>query len=281
MERFALLGWPVKHSLSPPMQEAGFRAVGIDAVYELIEVHPDDLPARVTALKKTGYRGWNVTVPHKEQMAELIDTVDPEARAAASVNTVVNRGKLDGYSTDGYGLAAAIREAFGLDLTGRHIMFLGAGGAARAVAVYFALHGARAVSVANRTLEKARMLVDLVAAAVPCCETAALPLCRSDALCDRLPKADIIIQSTSLGLHRGDPMPLDPELLPAGVPVMDMIYGDTPFLRKAAERGCPTADGRGMLLHQGARSFEIWTGITPPVEAMRQALDAALAQRKP
>jgi shikimate dehydrogenase len=76
-------------------------------------------------------------------------------------------------------------------------------------------------------------------------------------------------------------MPLDPELLPAGVPVMDMIYGDTPFLRKAAERGCPTADGRGMLLHQGARSFEIWTGITPPVEAMRQALDAALAQRKP
>ena len=281
MERFALLGWPVKHSLSPPMQEAGFRAVGMRASYELIEVHPDNLPDCVARLRKQGYRGWNITVPHKEQMATLADRVDPEARAAVSVNTIVQRdGELHGFSTDGYGLATAIEEAFGFKIEDREIFFIGAGGAARAVAVYLAAHGARAITIANRTLAKARRLAELVEKAVPACPARALDLNLLDALEPYLNNTDVIIQSTSLGLHPDDPAPLPPESIPTGTPVMDMIYGDTPFLQAAAGRGCPIADGRGMLLHQGALSFRLWTGIEPPVEAMRHALQQAFEHRR-
>lgn len=277
VQRYALLGWPVKHSVSPQMQGAGFKALGIAATYELIEVHPNDLGACVARLRDTGFTGWNVTVPHKEHLLDLVDHVDPGASAAGSVNTIINKGGvLHGFSTDGYGLAAALKESFAVQLAQEKFAFIGTGGAARATSVYFACQGAAEIVLINRTVAKAERLASTIANAAPHCRLTVIGLDDGDAIHAALPGSAAIIQGTSLGLHIGDPLPLPPESLPPGVPVMDMIYRVTPFLAGAAGRGCPTADGRGMLLHQGVRSFELWTGRQAPVETMRQGLEAAL-----
>jgi shikimate dehydrogenase len=264
------------------MQGAGFRALGIEATYELIEVPPERLPECVDRLVREGFRGWNATVPHKGQLARLVHELDPGAAAAGSANTVVNRaGHLVGYSTDGYGLARAIQESFGLAVRGARFLFLGAGGAARATAVHFAAAGAAEVVLANRTLGKAEALAATVAAAASGCRVRCLALGDTAAVGEAVAGCDCLVQSTSLGLHAGDPLPFDPGLLPPALAVMDMIYGNTPFLQGARARGCRTADGRGMLLYQGVRSFELWTGLAAPVEAMRDGLDRALAARRP
>ncbi len=281
MEKYALLGWPVKHSVSPQMQGAGFRALGIDATYELIEVAPAQLGACVERLVQAGYAGWNATVPHKEQMAVLVQDIDPGAAAAGSVNTVVHAsGRLTGYSTDGYGLEQAVAESFGLAVRGSRFLFLGVGGAARATAVHFAAAGAAGITLVNRTVAKATALADRIRRSSPGCLVQALDLADTSGVNAALSGMDCLIQATSLGLHAGDPLPVAAELLPPGLAVMDMIYGCTPFLQAAAERGCRTADGRGMLLHQGVRSLELWTGRSAPVAAMRAALDCALAARR-
>jgi len=263
------------------MQGAGFEALALAATYELVEVAPDDLPRTVERLRCSGYSGWNVTVPHKEHVLELLDEIDPDAEAAGSVNTVVNRdGRLHGWSTDGYGLATAIHESFGTPVAGRKFVFLGTGGAARATSVYFGRHGARELVLINRTFSKAQRVADTIRAVAPRCRLTCLPLADESAIGPALQDADVVIQATSLGLHEGDPMPLAPGLLPHGAAVLDMVYRTTPFLLAAEQAGRPTADGRGMLLHQGVRSLEIWTGRAAPVEAMRGALEAALAARR-
>lgn len=280
MDRYALLGWPVRHSLSPALQGAGFSALGIEATYELIEVAPEHLPQCLDRLVSEGYRGWNATVPHKEHLARLLADLDPGAAAAGAANTVVNAaGHLKGYSTDGYGLARAIEEDLGLAVRGTRFLFLGTGGAARATAVHFALAGAAGIVLVNRTLAKAEALAATLAAAAPGCPLCCLRLDDVDAIRPALDGLDCLIQATSLGLHAGDPPPLDPGLLPPSLAVLDMVYGDTPFLRGARSRGCRTADGRGMLLYQGVRSFELWTGRTAPVAAMRAGLERAFAAR--
>lgn len=277
VRKYALLGWPVKHSVSPQMQGAGFGALGIAATYELVEVHPDDLADCVARLRDTGFAGWNVTVPHKEHVIAMVDHVDPGASAADSVNTIINRnGVLQGFSTDGYGLATALEESFAVQLSGGKFTFIGTGGAARATSVYFACQDAAEIVLVNRTLSKAERLATTISAAAPQCRLTVIELGDTDAVRAALPGSAAIIQGTSLGLHESDPLPLSPELLPRGVPVMDMIYRTTPFLAGAARQGCPTDDGRGMLLHQGVRSLELWTGRSAPVEAMRQGLEAAL-----
>jgi shikimate dehydrogenase len=281
MDKYALLGWPVRHSVSPAMQEAAFRALGIAATYELIEVPPEQLTQCLDRLVREDYRGWNATVPHKERLAGLLRDLDPPAVAAGSANTVVHRaGRLRGYSTDGYGLARAIEESFGLAVPAARFLFLGTGGAARATAVYFAATGAAEIVLVNRTLSKAEALASTMATAAPACTVRCLPLNDTAAIRALLPGVDCLIQSTSLGLHAGDALPLEPELLPPSLAVLDMIYGETPFLLGARARGCRTADGRGMLLHQGVRSFELWTDRPAPVPVMREALERALAARR-
>jgi shikimate dehydrogenase len=263
------------------MQGAGFRALGLQATYELVEVPPEGLSECVGRLVREGYAGWNATVPHKEQLATLMHDLDPAAGAAGCVNTVVNAGgRLKGYSTDGVGLERAIAESFGLAVLGARFLFLGTGGAARATAVYFAGAGAAEIVLVNRTVSKAEVLAASITAAAPGCPVRCLPLAEAAAVGRVLGRMDCLIQSTSLGLHAGEAPPLDPTWLPPPLAVMDMIYGNTPFLLGARARGCRTADGRGMLLHQGARSFELWTGRQAPVEAMRAGLEQALAARR-
>ena len=281
MQKYALLGWPVKHSVSPQMQGAAFASLDIAASYDLVEVAPADLPSVISRLRDAGYRGWNVTVPHKEDVFGLVDELDPGAAAAGSVNTVVNdAGRLHGYSTDGYGLATAVYESFGVSVAGARFVFVGAGGAALATSVHFARMGAREVILINRTLEKARRIAAAIRSHAPECRTDCAALADIGRVEQLMRNAQVLIQATSLGLHGDDPVPLPPELIPEGIDVLDMIYRATPLLRAAAQRNCRTADGRGMLLHQGARSFELWTGSKAPVEVMRRALDQALAARQ-
>ncbi len=280
LRKYALLGWPVGHSVSPAMQEAAFRAAGIPATYSLRPVPPERLGEEVRSLCTQGFDGWNITVPHKQRIIPFLDEVDPEARAAGSVNTVLNRGGcLAGYSTDGCGMTAAVRESLGLDVADCAVVFLGAGGAARAVSIYFARHGAKRIWIFNRTLERACALAGDIVRCAPTVPAEGIGLDARDRLKAALGQAELLIQATSLGLHAGDPAPMPLDFLRPDLAVVDMIYRPTKLLRAALRAGCRAADGRGMLLHQGAESFRIWTGRPPPIEAMRRALDEALAQR--
>ena len=271
VERFAI-GSPGGHSLSPVFQNAGFRVLGLGVSYGLRDVLPEDLGACFSDLRSSHY-GWNVTIPHKEASVGLVDELDDVARVLGSVNTVVNEdGYLRGYSTDGYGLERSLEESFGVDLRGLRLCFLGCGGAARACSIYAAMRGQGSLSW-YRTRSRARRCSRIIkAGGMPVVDHEAV-----DELSERLQGVVVLVQCTSLGLRGGDPLPYPVELLPAGLLVMDMIYGESRFLRLAESRGHRTTDGRGMLLHQGCRSFELWTGRSAPVEAMRSALWEALS----
>ena len=278
--KYAVLGYPIKHSVSPPMQSAAFAAAGLTATYEAIEVAPADLPALFERLRNDGFAGWNVTVPHKEQAARLVAWRDPEAELAASVNTVlVQDGRLLGHSTDGYGIVNALTEAFALELTGRTVAVVGTGGAGRAAALALVRHGVAGLILVNRTLERAQELEQLLRAQAPHASFRSCALPDESSVREALAQADILLQATSVGLKPDDPSPVPAAWLRPGLRVFDMIYRRTALLAAAAAQGCAVADGRLMLLHQGARSFTLWTGLPAPLEAMRQALYATLAAR--
>lgn len=271
--RYALIGWPVAHSASPLMQEAAFQAVGLDASYELIAVPPENLSATIVQLKLQGYSGWNVTVPHKETVLPLMDVLDPEAQKTGSVNTVLpKQGKLWGYSTDGYGLAKALEKNFQLCIQGARMLFLGTGGAARAAAVYAAIKGAAEIALVNRTLARAGAVAENIRRVSPACLVQALPLSDQQGVSAAMRHAQVLIHSTSLGLHPQDPLPFPPSEIPPELPVFDMIYGNTSFQHILRQQGNPVACGWDMLIYQGCRSFELWTGLPAPEQAMRQAL---------
>lgn len=279
-QRYALLGWPVSHSVSPQMQEAGFRALGIDAVYEPIACPPAKLDHTVQRLIHDRYQGWNITVPLKYDIIPCLDVVDPDAARAGSVNTVRNLGgALHGYSTDGYGLARSVEEAFGLTIADCRFTFWGTGGAARATSTYFAAKGAKAIVLVNRTLDRAIDLADAIRASNPQCRVSAFSPDSVDLLEKAIGKTDVIIQATSIGLRPEDPIAIPSPLIACCPNFLDMIYHPTAALHEAKRLGCNTADGRGMLLYQGVRSLALWTDRDPPVEAMRRALDQALEHR--
>jgi shikimate dehydrogenase len=279
-QKFAVIGWPVRHSVSPAMQQAAFDALGITADYSRVPCRPEELDECMRRLTDTGFAGWNITVPHKESACAFMDELSETAKDAGSVNTVVNRnGHLTGHSTDGYGLLRALQENFGFSVHRTHVVFLGCGGAARAAASYLVQLGIGHLTLINRTVSKAQNLAQTLTETGTKCKMDVMAPTDIDAVHEALANRPLIIQATSLGLKKEDPLPLDPQLVPAGTAVFDMIYGDTPFLAAMRDRDCHVADGRGMLLHQGARSFTLWTGREAPVEAMRKALDNAIAAR--
>lgn len=276
--RFLVIGDPVAHSRSPELQNAGLAALGFPARYGKLAVRAAEL-ATFAAFARARLDGFNVTVPHKKTIIPLLDEVDPDAAAAGSVNTVAVRGgRLLGSSTDGYGLETAIREDLRSELAGQSILLIGAGGAARAIAFHLGHRGALRLAIANRTIERAETLRRDLAAAFPGFPVATVALADRAAMTAELAAAELVIQAGSLGLAPDDPPPFDLELL-AGKPQLrcfETIYRPTPFLRQAQALKLPAADGRGMLLHQGCRSLEIWTGRPAPIEAMRQALERSL-----
>jgi shikimate dehydrogenase len=262
------------------MHNAAFAALGIDAHYEAAEVVPADLPAWVKSVRGPNLLGFNVTVPHKEAIVSLIDDVEGDAVLAGAVNTACIRGsRLVGLNTDTVGFRRSVQQDAGAGLSRKKVVLLGAGGAARAVAVVALQDGAASLVVANRHVERARELLDSVTACTEgATETAAVELAPT-ALADPIAHADVIVNATSVGLQSTE-VPIDPELIPPGALVVDLIYRprDTVFLRAARARGALVLGGLGMLVYQAAAAFEAWTHVAAPVDVMRAAAEQALAE---
>lgn len=260
--KLAIIGWPIGHSKSPPMQTAALAALGIEGEYTAHAVAPDELAQFVEHAPGKGFRGVNVTIPHKEAMLKLCAPDELAARVGA-VNTIVfDSGQVAGYNTDVYGFLEMAREV-GAPLDGTVVM-LGAGGGARAVA--HAVHGKGKLAIVARTPRDFR--VDGAAMTVT--------LWNDDVLAKLLPRADVLVDATPRGLDASAP-PIDLSPLPAHAVVLDLVVArDTTLTAAAKARGLKAAAGGAMLVHQGARALELWTGKPAPVEVMRQALDAAL-----
>lgn len=279
----AVLGHPIKHSISPVMHNAALADLAAtdprfaDWRYFRFEVHPDDLPRALGLLHAKKFRGLNLTVPHKIIAFDRIAEIDPAARPIGAVNTLrwSERG-WQGFNTDGYGLAAGIRETLKLDLAGAHIILLGAGGAARGAAVECLQRGCASLWIANRTRETLDALLAILAPIA-----GNIPLHGFSPLAPpaAIPAGAIIVNATSAGLRADDPAPIDLAALPQPVAVYDMIYNppQPPLLRAAVALGLPHANGLTMLIHQGAKALEIWTDAPAPRTAPVMAAAARAA----
>lgn len=274
-----VIGHPVSHSLSPVIHNAGFASLGIDWAYVAFDVAPDRTREALEAMRTLGIRGLSVTMPHKTDMARLADTVSPSSARLASVNTLTLEvdGRIRGDSTDGDGLVSSLRST-GIEVADRRIVILGAGGAARSVVDALVRHDAERVIIVNRTWSAARTAADLETRR---CDAVAAD--DRDAVGGAVADADLVINATSVGMNHSpeDPSgsPIDVALLTSRHVVVDLVYHplETALLRAAAQRGCTTVNGLGMLIHQAALQQEIWTGHFPDVAAMTAAATAALA----
>jgi len=270
-----LFGHPVHHTFSPTMHNAAFEALGMDMVYLPFDVRPSDLLRAVAGLAALGIRGVNVTIPHKEAVLPLVDELSEEAALIGSVNTIrVHEGRLYGHNTDAWGFEAALRRACGAGLAGRRLFVLGAGGASRAVCFQAALSGAVGIAIADVDERRARALAAAVAPRFPACRVEPCAVTDTD-FRERLRAADLLVNATPMGMKPGDALPVDPAWLAPGTLVYDLIYNplETRLLREARARGLEALNGIGMLVLQGARSFEIFTGVAPPVDVMFRVLE--------
>lgn len=273
-KRVVLIGHPVSHSLSAAMQQAAFDHLGIDARYELWDREVPALAGAVDELRGDEFLGANVTIPHKEKVATLVDRLTEEAAATGAVNTITREGKrLVGHNTDVAGFRIALDRLVGRQKMPRQAVVLGAGGAARAVVHALITGGFQRVVVFNRHLHRAEQLCRHFARSAAHMELRALPW-HEAVLEAELGKAKVLVNATSIGLAP-DETPVPAELIPPGLLVLDLIYRETRFLREAAAAGCTTEDGGAMLLHQGAAAFTLWTGRPAPLEVMEEALRAA------
>ena len=282
---FFLLGHPVGHSLSPAMHNAAFKALGLRAHYALLDVEPGDVPRALARLRAENCGGANVTIPHKEAAYHYLaakHALSDGAKTLHAVNTVVFRpdGTLFGDNTDAPGFLDALREAFRATPRGKRVLLLGCGGAGRALALTCALQGAASIRVADVSCAARRRVLLALRRAAPGLDFAGVSLDRARVVAR---DCDLIIHATPIGLHPGDPSLLPRESFRKGQLVFDLIYNPavTPLLATARAAGARTANGLGMLLHQGARAFRLWTGRQPPVAAMRAALAKALKTRSP
>ncbi len=274
-EIVGVFGWPVAENPTIVMQEAGFRALGLHWRYQNFEVRPEELGAAVAGLRAMHFQGINCTIPHKVEVLKYLDEVSPDAALMGAVNTVRRDGeRLIGENTDGKGFLRSLREDAGVEPQGKRIVVLGAGGAARAMTVELALAGARAITIVNRTAERALPLVELLGEHTP----VEVEFVLWDGSYTLPTDVDVLVNATSIGLYPDvDARPaIDYDSIRPGMVVCDVIPNppQTPFLRQAAARGARTLDGLGMLVYQGAIAFKMWTGHDAPVEAMKQALAA-------
>jgi shikimate dehydrogenase len=272
-----IFGSPVAHTASPPMHNAAFEALAMNWVYAAFHVEPQNLRSALMGARDMGMTGVNLTLPHKILALDVVDEVHSEARRLGSVNTVLmEHRRLRGFNTDGYGFVKAIEEEFNLSLEGKRVLVLGAGGAGRAIAVKCALEGVAMVCVANRTQPK----IEPIAKEIGSTKTTfrALKLNSKD-IGHAIGEIDLLVNATSVGLKEGDSLGLDPSLFTPKLFVYETIYrpAETELLRLARAAGATAVNGLSMLLHQGAKSFEIWTKRKAPVAVMRRALKVVLA----
>lgn len=278
-----LIGYPLGHTISPAFQQAAFDHYSLPVKYHAWPTHPDLLQEKVNSLRCAEYLGSNVTVPHKERVAGLVDRLDAAAEAIGAVNTIVRENDgLAGYNTDAYGFVTSLKEVGQFHPRGKRALLLGAGGAARAAVFALAEEGVRSLVIANRTLKRAEALAGSLGSGIR--EIAAVPL-SGPSLERAVRDADLIVNSTSVGMQGGDARsvsPLRADLIPASSLVYDMVYNParTPLLEEAAEAGANCLGGLPMLVYQGAGSFERWTGLDAPVQVMFEAAEEALERMR-
>jgi len=276
-----LIGDPVEHSLSPVIQNAAFEALGLNYVYVAFTVRQNDLGNVILGVRGLGFRGLNVTMPHKIDVIQYLDKLDDTAKKIGSVNTIVNEeGNLIGYTTDGIGALNALRYK-GVDLSGRKIVVLGAGGASRSVSFTLA-DEAEELVILNRTFQRAKKLVDDISNLLGDSAKIRAGRLSNGTLKKELEDADIVVNATSVGMNpQNTETPVDRGLLHHGIVVFDLVYEplETRLLREARRVGAETVDGLAMLVHQGAASFEIWTGEKAPIEVMMKAAADKLKEK--
>lgn len=269
-ELLGVIGHPIAQSKSPQMHNAALSIQKLPYAYFAFDVRPGDLPQAVEGLRVLGARGWNVTIPHKVAIMPLLDEISEEAKAIGAVNTVVHHdGQLIGMNTDGEGYVQSLREETGIDIRGQRVLILGAGGAARGVAYALAKAGAEHVVIANRTLERAEQLKVFL---MQMTDVDAIGL---HDIGEWIHDRALIINTTSVGMYPDvHASPLQKTILPEGAIVSDLIYNplQTQLLKEAQHQGCVIHGGLGMFVHQGALAYEQWTGVKPPLDAMRQAV---------
>jgi len=250
-----LIGHPVEHSLSPKMHNEIYKKIGLDMIYLAFDIPPDKLLQAVEGIRAMGFAGFNVTIPHKERIISYLDEIEEEARAIGAVNTVKNeKGRLVGYNTDGMGFISSLLTR-GIQCKGKQILMLGAGGAARAIGIYLAKEEPKEILIYNRTLDRARNLAYAIN------EYIGKDLSRAVSVLPSHPH--VIINTTSLGMWPNiEQNPLYGYSLRKDMVVCDIVYNPrmTALLRSADERGCTIVGGMDMLINQGTKAIEIWTG---------------------
>ncbi len=264
---FGIIGYPIGHSASPAMHDSAFKALGIDAIYLKFEVKPEELKDAIYGAKALGFKGFNVTIPHKEAVLEYVKPVGIAKRIGA-VNTI-KFPELEGYNTDAIGAMRALESA-GVEVDGKVALVVGAGGAGRAIAFALADRGCTVI-VTNRTESRGLKLAEDVRKVGGCIFH---PYDRLEELAGNL---DIIVNATPLGMKGFESKLPVPESLIKDVIVFDTVYNplETPLIKLAKKRGCKVVYGIDMLVYQGAEAFKIWLGIDPPVDVMKRgALEA-------
>lgn len=264
----AVIGAPVRHSRSPAIHNAAFAAAGLDWVYLAFEVAPGQATAALDAVRTLGLAGLSVTMPHKADVALAVDELTPAAAALGAVNCVTNHdGRLVGDTTDGGGFLDGLADDTGLDVGGRRVAVVGAGGAGRAVVEACGAAGAAEIVVVNRSPERAARAVEVGHGRATVGEPADLA------------RAELVVNATSVGMGADTSLPFDPDLVDPGAVVVDLVYEPlrTPLLAALTDRGVTAVNGLSMLVHQAARAFHQWTGVEAPLDAMRSAARAGLA----
>ncbi|HHV23579.1 MAG: shikimate dehydrogenase [Proteiniphilum sp.] len=274
---FGVFGDPIAHSLSPPMHNAAFSALGMDCIYHAFRVKPEKLEKAILGAEAMGFGGLNLTMPLKEIALKLgCIKPDPLAERIGAVNTIVfgETGEIKGYNTDGLGAKQALQEA-AVEIRGSKIVVAGAGGAARAITFQLAADGAE-ITIINRTEARAIELAKDISAAALSGKVQGRGLSGLKAL---LQDADVLINTTTLGMHPNtDTAIATAEELYSGLTVFDIVYNplETRLLKEAKASGAKTVSGVSMLVYQGAEAFRLWTGIEPPVELMKRTVLEAL-----
>lgn len=272
----ALLGSPVAHSISPLMHNEAFRLLNLDYTYLCFDVTEDTLPTAVAGLKACGIRGFNLTMPNKNKIVELLDDLSPAARLIGAVNTVVNDdGHLTGYNTDGVGYMQAVKDA-GYNITGKTITVMGAGGAATAICAQAALDGVKRIHIfareTSRFWSRTQKLVENINSTLPC-EAFLHENKDLTALAQAISESTLLLNATSVGMAPNTDGTIieNTSLYHPDLIVSDVIYNprETRFLREAREAGCRTFNGMYMLLYQGAEAFRLWTGQDMPVDKIK------------
>lgn len=269
----AVVATPIKHSMSPYIHNRAFESTGVNGVYVAWDIPESDLEATVANVRRYDMFGINISMPYKQAVIPYLDELDEAAALIGAVNTVVNRdGKLIGYNTDGYGFFTALDD---FDIKGKTMTILGGGGAATAIIVQATLNGAAKINIFNQQ----EFLADTVKAATTYSQARGIPIevfpIEDQTLIQaKIAEADLLVNATSVGMDGQSMVIADQTILQPGLRVADVIYQpfETPFLAYARSKGLVASNGLGMLLHQAAKAFNLWTGQTMPTEAIWQDL---------